>query len=51
LFVEIYGGFGGFVIMRSSGYHFDKTQDILIPADQIQFAAMVGVRWLRAMIV
>jgi hypothetical protein len=38
----IYGGFGGFEVTRGSRLHFDKTQNVLVPSDQIKFAAMIG---------
>ena len=38
LFMTIYG-FGGLDVMRRPSFHFDKTQDVPIPADKIEFAA------------
>ena len=28
--------------MRRPSFHLDKTQDVLVPADKIEFAAMIG---------
>jgi len=40
--VPINRGFGGLHIAGSAGLDFDKTQDVLVPADQVDFAAPVG---------
>jgi hypothetical protein len=39
LLMTIYGGFGRLDVMRRPSFHFDKTQDVPIPADKIEFAA------------
>ena len=44
LFMTIYGGFGRLEVMRRSCFHFDKTQDVQIPASKIEFAAICGER-------
>src|SRR5208283_3679202 len=41
LFVAIYGSFGGLHVARRASFHFDNTQDVPIPADQIEFAAIM----------
>jgi len=42
LFIAIYGGFGGFEVTLRPSFHLDKTQDVPIPADEIELAAMIG---------
>jgi hypothetical protein len=42
--MTIYGGFGRLEVMRRSSFHFDKTQDVQIPASKIEFAAICGER-------
>jgi hypothetical protein len=39
--MTIYGGFGRLDVMRRPSFHFDKTQDVPIPADKIEFAAIM----------
>src|SRR5208337_3729653 len=41
LFIAIYGGFRGLRITLAASLHFNKTQDVPIPAGQIEFAAMM----------
>ena len=40
--VPINRGFGRLHIAGSAGLDFDKTEDLLVPADQVDFAAPVG---------
>ena len=40
--MAVYGGFGGLEIACCPGFHFNDTQHVPIPADEIEFAAMVG---------
>ena len=44
LFMTIYGGFGRLEVRRRPSFHFDKTQDVPIPAGKIEFAAICGER-------
>jgi hypothetical protein len=39
--MTIYGGFGGLDVMRRPSFHFDKTEDVSLPPDKIEFAAMM----------
>ena len=38
LFVAVDGHFGGLDVARNASPHFDKREDVLVPADQINFA-------------
>jgi hypothetical protein len=42
--MTIYGGFGRLEVRRRPSFHFDKTQDVPIPAGKIEFAAICGER-------
>jgi len=41
LLVAVHGGFGGLYVARSAGLDLDKTQHILVPADEIDLTATV----------
>lgn len=38
----IHGSFSGFDVVRGASFDFDKTEHIFLPADQIDFSAMIG---------
>ena len=38
-FVPVYGGLGGLYVMRGPGLNFYETENIRIPADQVDLAA------------
>src|SRR6185312_14070757 len=40
--IPINGGFGGLHVASGAGLDFDKAEDVLVPADQVDFAAPVG---------
>lgn len=42
LLVMIHGGFSRLDVSCGAGFDFDEAKDIFVPADKIQFAAMVG---------
>ena len=39
--MAIHGSFGGLEVTRGAGFDLDKTEDFPIPADEIEFAAMM----------
>jgi len=41
LFIAVDGGLGGLEGMRRPGFYFDKTKHVPLPADKVEFAAMV----------
>ena len=41
LFVAIHGGFNGLNGARGTGLYFDEAEHLLVPADQIEFSAMM----------
>lgn len=41
LFGTVHSRFGRFYIASGSGFHFDKAEDVALPAHQIEFSAMV----------
>jgi hypothetical protein len=41
LLMTIHGGFRRLDVRRRPNFHFDKTQDVPIPADKIEFAAIM----------
>ena len=41
-FVPIHGGFGGLYVVGGAGLDLDETEHVLVPADQVDFAAPVG---------
>ena len=51
LFIAIHGSFGRPEVTLRPSFYLDKTQDVPIPADEIEFAAMIRGRKFRAMIV
>ena len=42
LFIAVHSGLSGLEVPFGASLDLDKTQDIPVPADQIQFAAMIG---------
>ena len=41
-FVAIHGGFSGLYVAGGAGLDLDEAEDILMPGDQIDFAASIG---------
>ena len=42
LLFAVDGGFGGLDGARGTGFHLDEAENVFVPADQIEFAAMIG---------
>ena len=42
LFIAVHGGLSRLEVALGTGLDLDKTQDIPLPSDQIQFAAVIG---------
>jgi hypothetical protein len=36
------GGFGGLYVTRGAGFDFDETENVFVPADEVNFAAAAG---------
>ena len=47
-FVAIHGGFRRLYIVSGAGFDLDEAQHVLVPTDQVDPAATISVRKLRA---